>query len=55
MKNVSYVFVVSSLMYAQICTHPIIAYVVVVLGRYLSNVMLFMGILQYIFSHPNLH
>ena len=37
MKNISYASVVGSLMYAQVCTHPDIAYVVGMLGRYLSN------------------
>jgi len=37
MKNIPYASVVGSLMYAQVCTRPDIAYVVGVLGRYLSN------------------
>ena len=37
MKNIPYVSAVSSLMYAQVCTRPDIAYVVGVLGRYQSN------------------
>ena len=37
MKNIPYASAVGSLMYAQVCTRPDIAYVVSVLGRYLSN------------------
>ncbi|XP_048493951.1 secreted RxLR effector protein 161-like [Beta vulgaris subsp. vulgaris] len=37
MKNVPYASVVGSIMYAQVCTRPDIAYVVGVLGRYQSN------------------
>ena len=37
MKEVSYSSVVGSLMYAQVCTHPDIAFVISVLGRYLSD------------------
>ena len=37
MKNIPYASVVGSLMYAQVCTRPDIAYVVEVLGRYQSN------------------
>ena len=37
MKAVSYSSVVGSLMYAQVCTRPDIAFVVGVLGRYLSD------------------
>ena len=37
MKAVPYSSVVSSLMYAQVCTRPDIAFVVDVLGRYLSD------------------
>ena len=37
MKEVPYSLVVGSLMYAQVCTHPDIAFVVGVLGRYLSD------------------
>ena len=37
MKIVPYSSVVGSLMYAQVCTHPDIAFVIGVLGRYLSN------------------
>ncbi|KAL5538471.1 hypothetical protein UlMin_045758 [Ulmus minor] len=37
MKMVSYSSLVDSLMYAQVCTRPNIAFVVGVLGKYLSN------------------
>ena len=37
MENILYASVVESIMYAQVCTHPDIAYVVGMLGRYLSN------------------
>ena len=37
MQAVSYANVVGSLMHAQVCTRPDIAYVIGVLGRYLSN------------------
>ena len=37
MKAVPYSSVVGSLMYAQVCTCPDIAFVVNVLGRYLSD------------------
>ncbi|XP_038896396.1 secreted RxLR effector protein 161-like [Benincasa hispida] len=37
MQKVSYSSVVGSLMYAQVCTHPDITFIVGVLGRYLSN------------------
>ncbi|XP_042988660.1 secreted RxLR effector protein 161-like [Carya illinoinensis] len=37
MQTIPYSSVVGSLMYAQVCTRPDIAYVVGVLGRYLSN------------------
>ena len=37
MKSISYSLVVSSLMYAQVCTHPDIAFFVGMLGRYLSD------------------
>ena len=37
MQTVPYSLVVDSLMYAQVCTRPNIAYVVGVLGRYLSD------------------
>ena len=37
MQNIPYALVVGSLMNAQVCIHPGIAFVVGVLGRYLSN------------------
>ena len=37
MQKNPYTSVVGSLMYAQVCTHPDIAYIVGVLSRYLSN------------------
>jgi hypothetical protein len=37
MQKIPYASVVGSLMYAQVCTRPDIAYIVGVLGRYLSN------------------
>ncbi|XP_043694215.1 secreted RxLR effector protein 161-like [Telopea speciosissima] len=37
MKNVPYASAIGSLMYAQVCTWSNIAYVISVLGRYLSN------------------
>jgi len=37
MQKIIYASIVGSLMYAQVCTHPDIAYIVGVLGRYLSN------------------
>ena len=37
MEKVPYASVVGSLMYAQVCTRPDIAFVVNALGRYLSN------------------
>ncbi|RVW26298.1 Retrovirus-related Pol polyprotein from transposon TNT 1-94 [Vitis vinifera] len=37
MKTIPYSSVVGSLMYAQVCTRPNIAFVVGMLGRYLSN------------------
>jgi len=37
MKNISYASVVRSLMYAQVCTRPDIAFAVGMLGRYYSN------------------
>ncbi|XP_059590517.1 secreted RxLR effector protein 161-like [Vitis vinifera] len=36
-KNIPYVSTIGSLMYAQVCTRPVIAFVVVMLGRYQSN------------------
>ena len=37
MKNIPYASAIGSLMYAQVCTRPDIAFAVNVLGRYLSN------------------
>ena len=37
MQKISYASAVGSLMYAQVCTHPDIAYITEMLGRYLSN------------------
>ena len=37
MKVVLYSSIIGSLMYAQVCTHPDIAFVIGVLGRYLSD------------------
>ncbi|XP_043702992.1 secreted RxLR effector protein 161-like [Telopea speciosissima] len=37
MKNVPYASAIGGLMYAQVCTRPDIAYIISVLGRYLSN------------------
>ena len=37
MKNIPYAFAVESLMYAQVCTRPDIAFAVGMLGRYQSN------------------
>ena len=37
MENIFYASVVGSLMYPQVCTRLYIAYVVGMLGRYLSN------------------
>ena len=37
MQKIPYALAVGSLMYAQVCTHPDIAYIVGMLGRYLSN------------------
>ena len=37
MKNIPYTLAIGSLMYAQVCTIPNIAFVVGVLGRYQSN------------------
>ena len=36
MENISYASTVGSLMHAQVCTRPDIAFIVGVLGRYLS-------------------
>ena len=46
MKNIPYASVVGSLMYAQVCTRPDIAYAVGVLGRYQSNPGVTTGELQ---------
>ena len=37
MKTVPYALAIGSLMYAQISTHPEIAFIVGILGRYLSD------------------
>ena len=37
MQKIPYASAIGSLMYAQVCTHPDIAYIVGMLGRYLSN------------------
>ena len=37
MQQIPYASAIGSLMYAQICTRPDIAYIVGMLGRYLSN------------------
>jgi hypothetical protein len=37
MKSVSYASTVGSLMYAQVCTHPDLAFVTEMLGRYQKN------------------
>ena len=37
MKNIPYASAIGSLMYAQVCTRPDIAFAVGVLGRYQSN------------------
>jgi hypothetical protein len=37
MHQISYASLIESLMYAQVCTHPNIAYITGMLGRYLSN------------------
>ncbi|XP_074277265.1 secreted RxLR effector protein 161-like [Silene latifolia] len=37
MKNISYASAVGSIIYAQVCTRPGIAYAIGVLGRYQSN------------------
>jgi hypothetical protein len=37
MKSVSYVSAVGSLMYAQVCTRPDLAFIIGMLGRYQKN------------------
>ena len=37
MERFPYASAIGSLMYAQVCSHPDIAYIVGMLGRYLSN------------------
>jgi len=37
MQKILYASAVGSLMYAQVCTRPYIAFIVGMLGRYLSN------------------
>ena len=37
MHQIPYASAIGSLMYAQVCTRPDIAYIVGMLGRYLSN------------------
>ena len=37
MQNIPYASAVGSLMYAQVCTRPDIAFIVGMLGRYMSN------------------
>ena len=37
MQQIPYASTIGSLMYAQVCTRPDIAYIVGMLGRYLSN------------------
>jgi hypothetical protein len=37
MKSVSYALAVRSLIYAQVCTHPDLAFVTGMLGRYQKN------------------
>ena len=37
MQKIPYVLAIGSLMYAQVCAHLDIAYIVEMLGRYLSN------------------
>ena len=37
MQNIPYASAVGSMMYARVCTRPDIAYILGVLGRYLSN------------------
>ena len=43
MHQIPYASVVGSLMYAQVCTRPDIAYITGVLGRYLSNPGMIIG------------
>ena len=45
MKTILYVSVVGSLMYAQVCMRPDIAFIINVLGRYLSNRGMIIGLL----------
>jgi hypothetical protein len=37
MHQISYAFLIESLMYAQVCTRPDIVYITGMLGRYLNN------------------
>ena len=37
MQQIPYVSAIGNLMYAQVCTRPDIAYIVSMLGRYISN------------------
>lgn len=37
MQKIPYAPAIGNLMYAQLCTHPDIAFIVGMLGRYLSN------------------
>ena len=37
MQKFHYVSAIGNLMYAQVCTHPYIAYIIGMLGIYLSN------------------
>ena len=43
MQQIPYASAIGSLMYAQVCTRPDIAYIVVMLGRYLSNLERIIG------------
>ncbi|RVW58556.1 Retrovirus-related Pol polyprotein from transposon TNT 1-94 [Vitis vinifera] len=43
MKTIPYASAIGSLMYAQVCTRPDIAFIVNVLGRYLSNLDMIIG------------
>ena len=43
MQNIPYTFFVGSLMYAQVCTRLDIAFIVGMLGRYMSNSELTIG------------